>query len=114
MKDGIIGPHTSRHTSRENQLDTRAHARRVALQVIRPGNPVENAYVESFNGRLRDECLNGYWFLSLADARRQIAAWRAEYNGARPHGNLAGRTPDEFAREHERLRLVPTTTRLSA
>lgn len=95
-------------------LDTWAHACGVALQFIRPGKPVENAYIESFNGRLRDECLNGHWFLSLADARRQIAAWRAEYNSARPHSSLAGRTPDEFAQEHERLRLVPTTTRLSA
>lgn len=95
-------------------LDTWAHARGVTLQFIRPGKPVENAYIESFNGRLRDECLNGHWFLSLADARRQIAAWRAEYNSGRPHSGLAGRTPDEFAQEHERLRLVPTTPRLSA
>lgn len=94
-------------------LDAWAHRRGVALEFIRPGKPVENAYIESFNGRLRDECLNAHWFLSLGDARRQIAAWRAEYNGARPHGGLGGRTPEQFAREHERLRLVPTT-RLSA
>lgn len=95
-------------------LDAWAHARGVALQFIRPGKPVENAYIESFNRRLRDECLNGHWVLSLADARRQIAVGRAEYNGARPHGGLAGRTPEQFASEHERLRLVPNPTRLSA
>lgn len=95
-------------------LDAWAHGRGVALEFIRPGRPVDNAYVESFNGRLRDECLNAHWFLSVADARREIAAWRAEYNGARPHGGLAGRTPEQFAREHERQRLVPTPTRLSA
>ncbi len=99
---------------RGRAMDVWATARGVALEFIRPGKPVENAYIESFNGRLRDECLNAHWFLSLADARRQIAAWRAEYNGARPHRGLAGRTPEQFARQHERLRLVPTTTRLSA
>lgn len=95
-------------------LDEWAHRRGVALQFIRPGKPVENAYIESFNGRLRDECLNTHWFLSLADARRQIEAWRVTYNGARPHSGLAGRTPAEFATEHEHVRLVPDPTRLSA
>ena len=96
-------------------LDEWAHRRGVALQFIRPGTPVENAYIESFNGRLRDECLNAHWFLSVADARRQIEAWRVGYNAARPHSGLAGRTPDEFAREHERARLVrQDPTRLSA
>lgn len=94
-------------------LDEWAHRRGVALQFIRPGKPVDNAYIESFNGRLRDECLNTHWFLSVADARRQIEAWRASYNAARPHSGLAGRTPEEFAREHERLRAV-RPTRLSA
>lgn len=90
-------------------LDEWAHRRGVALQFIRPGKPVENAYIESFNGRLRDECLNAHWFLSLADARRQIEAWRVTYNGARPHSGLAGRTPAEFAAEHEHWTCVALT-----
>lgn len=91
-----------------------ADRRGIRLQFIRPGKPVENAYIESFNGRLRDECVNGHWFLSVADARRQIEAWRVGYNVARPHSGLAGRPPDEYAREQERLQLVPDPTRLSA
>ncbi len=70
--------------------------RGIRLQFIRPGKPVENAYVESFNGRLRDECLNEQWFLSLADARELIERWRRDYNAVRPHSSLAGRTPAEF------------------
>lgn len=91
-----------------------AHRHGVKLQFIRPGKPVENAYIESFNGRLRDECLNVHWFLSVADARRQIEAWRVGYNVARPHSGLAGRTPEEYARKHERLQLVTNPSRLSA
>jgi len=64
---------------------------------IRPGKPVENALVESFNGRLREECLNMSWFRNLFDARRQIEAWRDHYNRARPHSALDYRTPAEFA-----------------
>ena len=71
---------------------------------------IDNAYIESFNGRLRDECLNTHWFLSIGDARRQIEAWRVSYNAARPHRGLDGRTPDEFAREHQRLPLLPSPT----
>lgn len=66
---------------------------------IRPGKPVENAYVESFHGRLRDECLNVSWFWNIFDARRKIAAWQREYNDKRPHSALGYRTPDEFARQ---------------
>jgi putative transposase len=81
-------------------LDLWAHGAGVTLQFIRPGKPIENAYIESFNGRLRDECLNGEWFLSLADAQRIIERWRGDYNETRPHSSLAGRTPAEFAAEH--------------
>ena len=96
-------------------LDEWAHARGVVLDFIRPGKPVDNAYIESFNGRLRDECLNAHWFLSVADARRQIAAWRTSYNAARPHAGLAGRTPDEFARLHApRPGVASTPIRLTA
>jgi putative transposase len=69
----------------------------IELVHIRPGKPIENAYIESFNGRLREECLNVSWFRNLFDARRQIAAWRDHYNGERPHSALAYRTPGEFA-----------------
>ena len=64
---------------------------------IAPGKPMQNAFVESFNGRLRDECLNEHLFQGLRDARRIIEAWRADYNGARPHTSLDGLTPNEFA-----------------
>lgn len=78
-------------------LDQWAHRRGVALLFIEPGRPVQNAYAESFNGRLRDECLNQSWFVSLADARATIEAWRLDYNAVRPHSGLAERTPTEFA-----------------
>jgi putative transposase len=71
--------------------------RRIDLVHIRPGKPIENAYVESFNGRLREECLNVSWFRNLFDARRQIETWRGHYNTDRPHSSLGYRTPEEFA-----------------
>jgi putative transposase len=58
---------------------------------------MQNGYVESFNGRFRDECLNANWFLSLAQARTTIESWRCDYNGERPHSALDYRTPNEFA-----------------
>jgi len=64
-----------------------------------PASPVENAYVESFNGRFRDECLNEHWFMSMQHARSTIEAWRIEYNTERPHSSLGTRTPQEFASE---------------
>jgi putative transposase len=78
-------------------LDAWAYARGVALRFIRPGKPIENAYVESFNGKFRDECLNEHWFVSLADARAAIETWRVDYNTVRPHSSLAGETPEQFA-----------------
>jgi putative transposase len=71
--------------------------RRIELVPIRPGKPIENAYVESFHGRLREECLQLSWFRNLFEARRQIAAWREHYNQRRPHSSLAYQTPVEFA-----------------
>jgi putative transposase len=67
------------------------------MDFSRPGKPTDNAFVESFNGRLRDECLNTHWFLSLADARAKIEAWFRDYNECRPHTSLGQRTPAEFA-----------------
>jgi putative transposase len=72
--------------------------RGVRLEFIQPGKPVQNAYVESFNGRLRDECLNANWFSSLHDARRKIEEWRQDYNQQRPHSSLDYLPPTEFAR----------------
>jgi putative transposase len=68
----------------------------VRLRFITPGKPVQNAYIESFHSRFRDECLNEAWFLSLADARRTIEAWRQDYNTVRPHSALGNLTPAEF------------------
>lgn len=70
---------------------------RIELVHIQPGKPVQNAQVESFHGRLRDECLNTQWFRNLWHARRQITAWRNEFNQERPHSSLNYRTPNEFA-----------------
>ena len=66
---------------------------------IQPGKPQQNARVESFHGRLREECLNVSWFQNLFDARRKIAAWRIDYNEKRPHSSLGYRTPQEFAEQ---------------
>jgi len=77
---------------------------------IQPGKPTQNAHVESFHGRLRDECLNVSWFWSLLDARRKISAWRMEYNCERPHSALGYRTPIEFAKAAS-LSLGSNTTR---
>lgn len=78
-------------------LDEWAYSKGVRLRFIRPGKPVENAYVESFNGKFRDECLNEHWFASLAEARVLIEAWRREYNLERPHSSIGNATPAEFA-----------------
>ena len=74
----------------------------VEWHYIAPGKPMQNGFVESFNGRLRDECLNEHLFDGLADARRIIARWRADYNDERPHTSLDGMTPTEFATIHQR------------
>jgi putative transposase len=78
-------------------LDAWAYRRGVRLSFIRPGKPVENAYIESFNGKFRDECLNEHWFVTMAHARRLIESWRIEYNTERPHSSLGDRTPTEYA-----------------
>lgn len=79
-------------------LDAWAYQKGIKLDFIRPGKPVENAYIESFNGRLRDECLNDELFLSLEDAKKKIEAWRMDYNTHRPHSSLGNLTPGEFAK----------------
>ena len=77
-------------------LDEWAYRQGVKLNLIRPGKPIENAYAESFIGRLRDECLNENWFISLKDARDVIECWRIDYNEGRPHTSLGGLTPREY------------------
>jgi putative transposase len=73
--------------------------RRARLEFIQPGKPAQNAYAESFNGRLRDECLNANWFTSLSDARRKIESWRQDYNQRRPHSSLGYLPPTKFAQK---------------
>lgn len=77
-------------------LDQSAYQRKVKLHFIRPGKPVENAYVGSFNGKFRDECLNSNWFASLLHAQVLIETWRADYNQVRPHSSLDGQSPQEY------------------
>jgi putative transposase len=72
--------------------------RKIRIIYIQPGRPMQNGYVESFNGRFRDECLNANWFMTLMEARKKIERWREEYNGERPHSSLGYLTPEEFAK----------------
>ena len=76
------------------------------LHFIGPGKPMENAYAESLIGKLRDECLSGNWFLSLADAKDIIEAWRKDYNSTRPHSSPCGLTPHEYAETTSGLQLA--------
>jgi putative transposase len=84
-------------------LEAWVMANDVRLCFIRPGRPVENGFIESFNGRLRDECLKVEWFASLADARQKLGKFREHYNHERPHSALADRTPAAFAELHRRV-----------
>ena len=94
-------------------LDIWAYRHGIQLVFIRPGKPVENAYIESFHSRFRDECLSAHWFLDIADARFQIEQFRRDYNELRPHSSLGNRTPAEFTRTLTSLPLHPIH-RLSA
>ena len=85
--------------------------KRIDAVHIQPGKPTQNAHIESYNGRLRDECLNVSWFWNLFDARAKIAAWRAEYNSQRPHSALRYLTPEEFARRAASPSSVSNITR---
>lgn len=89
-------------------FDEWAERHDIALLFIQPGKPVQNSFIESFNGRLRDECLNQHWFLSLRDAQFHIERWRREYNTDRPHEAFRPLTPKEFART------FPSPAQLSA
>jgi putative transposase len=82
-------------------VDQWAYERGVWLRFIEPGKPVQNAFVESFHGRLRDECLDRHWFVGLNDARHTIETWRQDYNQSRPHSALGYRPPEEFRQAFE-------------
>ena len=84
-------------------LEDWAYRRGVQLDFIRPGKRIENAFIESFNGRLRDECLNVHQFASIADAQTKIEAWRLDYNQHRPHGSLGHLTPSEFVAQRQAM-----------
>ena len=77
-------------------FDAWAYFRKIDLDFIRPGKPVENAFIESFNGRFRDECLSQNWFTDIADAQASMAAWARDYNESRPHTSLGGLAPQEY------------------
>ena len=80
-------------------VDQWAHQHHVALHFIERGKPTQNAFIESFNGKFRDECLNQNWFVDLRNAREVIEAWRVDYNTVRPHSSLGYLTREEFAAE---------------
>jgi putative transposase len=80
---------------------------KIAMNHIQPGKPMQNGHIESFNGCVRDECLNTSWFRNLLDARRKIAIWRDDYNRARPNSSLDYRTPDQFAAQWQRPSSFP-------
>ena len=79
-------------------MDQCAHWNKVRLDFSRPGKPTDNAFIESFNGSFRDECLNLHWFLSLQDAKKKIETWREEYTTFCQHSSLGDLTPREFAK----------------
>ncbi len=78
-------------------LDWWAYFNQVTLDFSRPGKPTDNPFIESFNGRLRQECLNQHWFQDMPDVTQTVEAWRVDYNECRPHSSLGDRTPREFS-----------------
>lgn len=80
------------------ELDLWAYSNKVELDYSRPGKPTDNAFIESFNGKVRQECLNQHWFLSLSDAKVKLDSWRDDYNHNRPHSSIGYQSPEEFAK----------------
>ena len=97
LPEAIVTDNGSEFTSKAMSVWSQENS--VCIAFIRPGKPMENGFVESFNGRFRDECLNEQWFTSLKDAREKIEAWRDEYNLRRPHSSLGMKTPQEFSEQ---------------
>ncbi|OYY32173.1 MAG: hypothetical protein B7Y28_22735 [Polaromonas sp. 16-63-31] len=94
-----------------------AHSHGVKQILIQPGRPMQNGYIESFNGKFRDECLNEQWFQTLHQARSTIATWRQDYNEVRPHSSLGRIPPARFAELHRQragdaARSTSTTTQI--
>lgn len=87
-------------------LDAWAHRHGVRLEFSRPGKPTDNAFIEAFNSRFRDECLNQHWFQSLEEAQATVEAWRVDYNTERPHGALRQQTPAAYSQTVEPLERV--------
>jgi putative transposase len=102
LPDTIVTDNGPEFTSRA--MDAWAYRNGVNLHFIDPGKPVQNAIIESFNGKFRDECLSQHWFNSLQDARNKIEEWRTDYNDVRPHSSLGNETPAAFARQAAELR----------
>ncbi|HEU5400887.1 MAG TPA: integrase core domain-containing protein, partial [Terriglobales bacterium] len=94
-------------------VDEWAHRCGIKLQFIRPGEPVENAFIESFNGKCRDECLNERLFLTIEQARSATETWRLDYNQVRPHSALGNLTPEDYANRTRVRNPAPTKLRLS-
>ncbi len=90
-------------------VDLWAYANGVVLEFSRPGKPTDNAFIESFNGSLRDECLNVHWFDDLTDAKEKLQAWRREYNETRPHRSVGKIPPSVFAQKVARYADPPTS-----
>lgn len=92
-------------TIRKRSLIRRAYERKIELEFSRPGKPTDNAFIESFNGSLRDECLNVNWFLSLEDAQQKLDVWKEDYNSYRPHSSLGNLTPNEFIENSQKIQI---------
>ena len=90
-------------------MDLWAYQNGMKIDFSRPRKPTDNAFVESFNGTFRSECLNVHWFMNLKEAKQLIEAWRQEYNESRPHRSLSDRTPNEFASEYAASRILTGT-----
>ena len=90
-------------------MDMWAYQNGATIDFSRPGKPTDNAFVESFNGTFRSECLNTHWFMDLKEARQLIETWRREYNDSRPHASLEDRTPTEFASQYAASRVLAET-----
>ena len=93
-------------------LDEWAHRRNIKLQFSRPGKPTDNPFIESFNGKLRQECLDLHWFVSVEDAQQKIENWRIDYNDNRPHRSLENQTPSKFLEHWGQIQTAEKLTKL--
>jgi len=103
MADELFDGRRIRSVNDSRSLSTTARSSRRRLWTSRPGKPTDNAFIESFNGRVRAECLNENWFLSLDDARTKVEAWRQDYNNHRPYSSLGNLAHREFAKSRQAI-----------